>query len=100
MSDLISRQTVLDLLQMKYSGKELYKAIYELPSVENKGEPEDAFAEEAEETKEMTNEEMLNKVLRNFFPRALFIREINEASHTKKIIFSDEWLIKPYRGGE
>lgn len=48
----------------------------------------------------MTNEEMLNKVLRNFFPRALFIREINEASHTKKIIFSDEWLIKPYRGGE
>lgn len=32
MSDLISRQTVLELLQMKYFGKDLYKAIYELPS--------------------------------------------------------------------
>lgn len=36
--DLISRQTVLELLQMKYFGKDLYKAIYELPSVENKGD--------------------------------------------------------------
>jgi len=36
--DLISRQAVLELLQMKYFGKDLYKAIYELPSVENKGE--------------------------------------------------------------
>jgi len=38
MSDLISRQTVLELLQMKYFGKDLYKTIYELPSAENKGE--------------------------------------------------------------
>ena len=37
MSDLISRQAVLELLQMKYFGKDLYKAIYELPSAENKG---------------------------------------------------------------
>jgi hypothetical protein len=36
--DKISRQAVLELLQMKYFGKDLYKAIYELPSVENKGE--------------------------------------------------------------
>lgn len=56
--------------------------------------------EETKETEEITNEEMLNKVLQNFFPRALFIREINEASRTKKIIFSDEWLNKPYKGGE
>jgi len=38
MSDLISRQAVLELLQMKYFGKDLYKAIYELPSAENKEE--------------------------------------------------------------
>ena len=41
MGDLISRQAVLELLQMKYFGKDLYKAIYELPSVENKGEPKE-----------------------------------------------------------
>lgn len=33
MDDLISRQAVLDLLQMKYFGKELYMAIYDLPPV-------------------------------------------------------------------
>ncbi len=36
--ELISKQTVLELLQMKYSGKDLYRAIYELPSVKNKAE--------------------------------------------------------------
>lgn len=60
---------------------------------------DDVKPENKEETEEMTNEKMLDKVLRNFFPRALFIREINEASRTKKIIFSDEWLKKPYKGG-
>lgn len=60
----------------------------------------DLWEEPEEETEEMTNEEMLNKVLRIYFPRSLFIREINEESHTKKIIFSDEWLKKPYKGGE
>lgn len=65
------------------------------------GTPLDSVkAEKKGETEEVTNEEMLDKVLRNFFPRALFIREINEASHTKKIIFSDEWLNNPYKGGE
>ena len=34
--DAISREAVLDLLQMKYFGKELYMAIYELPSVTQK----------------------------------------------------------------
>ena len=31
--DAISRQAVLDMMQMRMSGKELYKAVYELPSV-------------------------------------------------------------------
>ena len=31
--DCISRQAVLDMMQMRISGKELYKAIYDLPSV-------------------------------------------------------------------
>lgn len=37
--DCISRQAVLDMLQMRISGKELYKAIYDLPSVPQKFEP-------------------------------------------------------------
>lgn len=35
--DLISRQAVLDLLQMKYFGKDLYMAIYNMPSAEKTG---------------------------------------------------------------
>ena len=31
--DAISRQTVLDMMQLKMSDKELYKAVYDLPSV-------------------------------------------------------------------
>ena len=31
--DAISRQAVLDMMQMRISGKELYKAVYELPLV-------------------------------------------------------------------
>jgi hypothetical protein len=31
--DCISRQAVLDMMQMRMSGKELFKAVYELPSV-------------------------------------------------------------------
>lgn len=31
--DCVSRQAVLDLMQIKIGGKELYKAIYELPPV-------------------------------------------------------------------
>lgn len=31
--DCISRQAVLDMMQMKMGGKELYKAVYDLPSV-------------------------------------------------------------------
>ena len=31
--DCISRQAVLDMMQMRISGKELYKAVYDLPSV-------------------------------------------------------------------
>jgi hypothetical protein len=32
-NDLISRQAVLDMMQMKMGGKELYMAIYKLPPV-------------------------------------------------------------------
>ena len=32
-SDCVSRQAVLDLMQLKMSGRELYKAVYELPPV-------------------------------------------------------------------
>lgn len=60
----------------------------------------DREEETEEEMEEMTNEEMLDKILRHFFPRALFIREINEESHTKKVIFPESWLKKPYKGGE
>ena len=31
--DAISRQAVLDMMQMRMSGKELYKAVYDLPPV-------------------------------------------------------------------
>lgn len=31
--DAISRQAVLDMMQMRMSGKELYKAVYDLPTV-------------------------------------------------------------------
>lgn len=75
---------------LEYEHREYYGHFYDTD--------EDVHEEETDD--EMTNEEMLNKVLQNFFPRALFIREINEASHTKKIIFSDEWLKMPYRGGK
>ena len=70
-------------------------------NIQDRYERDHEFDEPDEEDAEkMTNEEMLDKVLRHFFPRALFIREINEESHTKKIIFTDEWLKKPYKGGE
>ncbi len=75
---------------LEYEQREYYGNFY-IPDLEEENE---------EETEEMTNEEMLDKVLRIYFPHSLFIREINEASHTKKIIFSDEWLKKPYKGGE
>lgn len=31
--DVISRQAAIDMIQMRMGGKELYKAVYELPSV-------------------------------------------------------------------
>lgn len=77
---------------LEYEHREYYGHFYDTD--------EDVHEEETEETEEMTNEQMLDKVLRRYFPHALFIREINEESHTKKIIFSDEWLKKTYKGGE
>ena len=34
--DAISRQVVLDMMQMRMSGKELYKAVYDLPPIQPK----------------------------------------------------------------
>lgn len=34
--DAISRQAVLDMMQMRMSGKELYKAVYDLPPIQPK----------------------------------------------------------------
>jgi len=36
--DAISRQAVLDMMQMRMSGKELYKAVYDLPPVKKEKE--------------------------------------------------------------
>lgn len=51
----------------------------------------------------MTNEEVLNNVLRQAFPRMIFIRAINELHKTKSIVYSEEWGETPYKaekGGE
>lgn len=76
--DLISRQAVLDLLQMKYSGKELYKAIYELPSVENK-----CFDG-------MTNGEVLQAIISGLEPSVL-------SNETGAFYFDWDWWNAPYK---
>ena len=51
----------------------------------------------------MTNEDVLNNVLRQAFPRLIFIRGINEYNKTKSIVYSEEWGDAPYKtekGGE
>ena len=49
----------------------------------------------------MTNGDVLNNVLRQAFPRIIFIRAVNEQNKTKSIIYSEEWENAPYqKGGE
>jgi len=44
----------------------------------------------------MSNEEVLNNMLRKTFPNVIFIRRINE-NKTQDIIFSEEWLKAEYK---
>lgn len=44
----------------------------------------------------MTNEDVLNDVLRKTFPKVIFIRSISEWNQTQAIHFSEEWLKKEY----
>lgn len=49
----------------------------------------------------MTNGDVLNNVLRQAFPRIIFIRAVNEWNKTKSIVYSEEWENAPYKkGGE
>lgn len=44
----------------------------------------------------MTNEDVLNDVMRKVFPNMIFIRSINEGNKTQAIHFSEEWLNMEY----
>ena len=45
----------------------------------------------------MTNEDVLNDMLRKTFPNVIFIRSINEGNKTQAIHFSEEWLNEEYK---
>lgn len=47
-----------------------------------------------------TNEDAFNYMLRQTFPRVIFIHFHNEANLTEGIVMSKEWLSKPYKKGE
>lgn len=47
-----------------------------------------------------TNEDALNYMLRQTFPKVIFIRFRNEANLTEGIVMAKEWLSKPYKKGE
>lgn len=44
----------------------------------------------------MTNEDVLNDVMRKTFPNVIFIRSVNEGNKTQAIHFSEEWLHEEY----
>ena len=44
----------------------------------------------------MTNEDVLNDMLRRTFPKVRFFHSINEENKTQAIHFSEEWLNKEY----
>lgn len=46
-----------------------------------------------------TNEDAFNYMLRQTFPKVIFIRFHNEANLTEGIVMSKEWLSKPYEKG-
>lgn len=44
----------------------------------------------------MTNEDVLNDMLRKTFPNVIFCRSINEGNKTRAIHFSEQWLEEEY----
>lgn len=48
----------------------------------------------------ISNGDVLNNVLRQAFPRIIFIRGIDEFNKTKSIVYSEEWENRPYRKDE
>lgn len=47
-----------------------------------------------------TNEDAFNYMLRQTFPKVIFIRFHNEANLTEGVVMAKEWLSKPYKKGE
>lgn len=47
-----------------------------------------------------TNEDALNYMLRQTFPKVIFIHFHNEANLTEGVVMAKEWLSKPYKKGE
>lgn len=47
-----------------------------------------------------TNEDALNYMLRQTFPKFIFIRFHNEANLTEGVVMTREWLSEPYKKGE
>ena len=45
----------------------------------------------------MTNEDILNDMLRKTFPNVIFCRSINEGNKKRAIHFSEEWLNEEYK---
>lgn len=45
----------------------------------------------------MSNEEVLNNMLRKTFPNVTFIRSINEENKTQRIHLTEEWLKEEYK---
>ena len=45
-----------------------------------------------------TNEDALNYMLRQTFPKVIFIRFKNEANLTEGMVMTREWLDSPYKG--
>lgn len=45
-----------------------------------------------------TNEDALNYMLRQTFPKVIFIRFRNEANLTEGVVMTKEWLDSPYKG--
>ena len=47
-----------------------------------------------------TNEDAFNYMLRQTFPKVIFIHFHNEANLTEGIVMAKEWLGRPYKKGE
>lgn len=45
----------------------------------------------------MSNEEVLNNMLRKTFPNVIFIRSINEGNKTQRIHLTEEWPKEEYK---